>query len=83
MAVDAIKNKKLRKAFASRCNHPSIPILRLAYRALEAIVLLASVLVAATAVLIPNQTREVVGVELLVVGVLVSRVTARSWPSTR
>ena len=37
-------------------------------RALEAIVLLASVLIAATAVLIPNQTREVVGVELLVVG---------------
>ena len=39
-------------------------------RALEAIVLLATVLVAATAVLIPHQSREVVGVELLAIGVL-------------
>jgi modulator of FtsH protease len=41
-------------------------------RALEAIVLLASVLLAATAVLIPAQDREVVGVELLVLGVVVT-----------
>ena len=37
-------------------------------RALEAIVLLATVLVTATAVLIPEQSREVVGVELVVIG---------------
>ncbi len=37
-------------------------------RALEAIVLLATVLVTATAVLIPDQSREVVGVELLAIG---------------
>jgi modulator of FtsH protease len=41
-------------------------------RALEAIVLLASVLLAATAVLIPAQDREVVGIELAVIGVVVS-----------
>ncbi len=37
-------------------------------RALEAIVLLATVLIAATAVLIPDQAREAVGIELLVLG---------------
>jgi hypothetical protein len=52
-------------------------------RALEAIVLLASVLIAATAVLIPNQTREVVGVELLVVGALVSLSVLRLQAGTR
>ena len=41
-------------------------------RALEAIVLLATVLIAATAVLIPHQSREVVGVELVVLGVATS-----------
>ena len=46
-------------------------------RALEAIVLLATVLVTATAVLIPAQEREVVGVELLVVGVLVTLIVLR------
>ena len=39
-------------------------------RALEAIVLLGSVLLTATAVLIPGQAREAVGVELVVVGAL-------------
>jgi modulator of FtsH protease len=38
-------------------------------RALEAIVLLASVLLAATAVLMPEQSHEAVGIELAVVGV--------------
>src|ERR1700749_3615983 len=52
-------------------------------RALEAIVLLASVLIAATAVLIPNQSREVVGVELLVVGVLVAVVVLRLQTGAR
>jgi modulator of FtsH protease len=46
-------------------------------RACEAIVLLASVLIAATAVLIPAQTREVVGVELVAVGALTVLVVAR------
>src|SRR3954454_21018021 len=46
-------------------------------RALEAIVLLASVLVAATAVLIPDQSSAVCGAELLVIGVLVSLVVLR------
>ena len=39
-------------------------------RALEAIVLLGSVLLAATAVLIPHQSGDVVGVELIVLGAL-------------
>ena len=52
-------------------------------RALEAIVLLASVLLAATAVLIPAQDREVVGVELAVVGVLVSLSVLRLQAGTR
>ncbi len=52
-------------------------------RALEAIVLLGSVLIAATAVLIPNQTREVVGVELLVVGVLVALAVLRLQAGAR
>lgn len=38
-------------------------------RALEAIVLLATVLLAATAVLIPHQSRDAVGIELVVLGV--------------
>ncbi len=46
-------------------------------RALEAIVLLGTVLVSATAVLIPAQEREVVGVELVVVGVLVTLIVLR------
>jgi modulator of FtsH protease len=41
-------------------------------RALEAIVLLATVLLAATAVLIPDQSRDAVGIELLALGVVVS-----------
>jgi hypothetical protein len=41
-------------------------------RALEAILLLGSVLITATAVLIPAQEREAVGIELVVLGVLVS-----------
>ncbi len=39
-------------------------------RALEAIVLLASVLITATAVLTPGQSREACGIELVLVGVL-------------
>src|SRR5690349_19828134 len=39
-------------------------------RALEAIVMLASVLIAATAVLVPDQSHEAVGIELTVVGVV-------------
>jgi modulator of FtsH protease len=39
-------------------------------RALEAIVLLATVLITATAVLIPNQSREAAGVELIAIGLL-------------
>jgi hypothetical protein len=46
-------------------------------RGLEAIVLLASVLLAATAVLIPEQSREAVGIELIVVGVFTSLVVLR------
>ena len=46
-------------------------------RALEAIVLLASVLISATAVLIPDQTREVVAVELVVVGVAIGLVVLK------
>jgi len=46
-------------------------------RALEAIVLLGSVLVTATAVLIPAQDRDAVGVELVLVGLLVSAVVLR------
>ena len=46
-------------------------------RALEAIVLLASVLVTATAVLIPSQDRDAVGVELVIIGLLVSAVVLR------
>jgi hypothetical protein len=41
-------------------------------RALEAIVLLATVLVAATAVLIPHQSREAVGIELGALGLFTS-----------
>ena len=41
-------------------------------RALEAILLLGSVLLTATAVLMPGQEREAVGMELVVLGVLVS-----------
>jgi modulator of FtsH protease len=46
-------------------------------RALEAIVLLASVLIAATAVLMPGQQHDAVGIELIVIGLLVSLVVAR------
>jgi len=46
-------------------------------RALEAIVLLATVLVTATAVLIPDQAREVVGVELIVLGLLTALAVLR------
>jgi hypothetical protein len=46
-------------------------------RALEAIVLLGSVLLTATAVLIPGQEREAVGVELVVIGVLTGLVLLR------
>jgi len=52
-------------------------------RALEAIVLLATVLLAATAVLIPAQDREVVGVELAVLGVLVCIFLLRLQAGTR
>ena len=45
--------------------------------------LLASVLIAATAALIPNQTCEVVGVELLVVGALVSLSVLRLQAGTK
>src|SRR5262249_47251347 len=51
-------------------------------RALEAIVLLASVLLAATAVLIPEQARDVVGIELLVLGVFVTGVVLRLQAGT-
>jgi hypothetical protein len=51
-------------------------------RALEAIVLLASVLVSATVVLIPDQSREVVGVELLVVGLCTGAVVLRLQAGT-
>ena len=37
-------------------------------RAAEAVLLLGGILVAATAVLVPRQTRQVVGIELAVVG---------------
>ena len=40
-------------------------------RAAEAVLLLGGILVAATAVLVPRQTRQVVGIELAVVGVVV------------
>jgi hypothetical protein len=46
-------------------------------RALEAIVLLASVLITATAVLIPEQTRDVVGIELGVVGLCTGLIVLR------
>jgi modulator of FtsH protease len=41
-------------------------------RALEAILLLGSVLITATAVLMPGQDRDALGIELVVLGVLVS-----------
>ena len=50
---------------------------QLVNRALEAVLALGSVLVASTAVLIPEQSREVLGVELLVVAVVVLSVTIR------
>src|SRR5262249_35322921 len=46
-------------------------------RGLEAIVLLASVLLAATAVLIPAQSRDAVGIELIAIGVFTSTVVLR------
>jgi modulator of FtsH protease len=46
-------------------------------RALEAIVLLASVLLSATAVLIPHQSSEAVAIELIVVGGLTTLVVLR------
>lgn len=52
-------------------------------RALEAIVLLASVLVTATAVVIPAQDREVLGVELAIIGLLVSALVLRLQMGTR
>ena len=52
-------------------------------RALEAIVLLASVLLGATAVLIPAQDREVVAVELIVIGALVLLSVLRLQAGTR
>ena len=58
----------------------SVPLL--VNRALEAIVLLATVLIAATAVLIPHQSREVVGVELVVVGVVTSLAVLRLQAGT-
>jgi modulator of FtsH protease len=51
-------------------------------RALEAIVLLATVLIAATAVLIPHQSREVVGVELVAIGVVTSLAVVRLQAGT-
>ena len=52
-------------------------------RALEAIVLLATVLIAATAVLIPHQSREVVGAELIVIGLVTSLVVLRLQAGAR
>ncbi len=52
-------------------------------RALEAIVLLATVLVTATAVLMPDQSREVVGVELIVVGLFATVSVLRLQQGTR
>jgi modulator of FtsH protease len=52
-------------------------------RALEAIVLLATVLLAATAVLIPDQSREAVGVELVAIGLLTSGAVLRLQAGTR
>src|SRR3954451_10100740 len=52
-------------------------------RALEAIVLLATVLIAATAVLIPHQSREVVGVELIVLGIVTSLAVLRLQAGTQ
>jgi modulator of FtsH protease len=52
-------------------------------RALEAIVLLASVLVTATAVLMPGQGREAVGVELIVLGALVIAAVLRLQAGSR
>jgi modulator of FtsH protease len=46
-------------------------------RGLEAIMLLATVLLTATAVLIPNQSRDAVGVELVIIGAFVSGVVMR------
>lgn len=51
-------------------------------RAFEAILLLASVLFTATAVLIPDQSREAVGVELIAVGLLMGAVVARLQAGT-
>jgi modulator of FtsH protease len=52
-------------------------------RALEAIVLLASVLITATAVLIPDQSHEAVGAELLVIGLFTTAVVVRLQAGTR
>ncbi|MGZ4803993.1 MAG: hypothetical protein ACXV9P_15425, partial [Acidimicrobiia bacterium] len=51
-------------------------------RAGESVVLLASVLLGATAVLIPGQHRDALAVELLVMGVLVLFVMTRTLRST-
>jgi hypothetical protein len=51
-------------------------------RALEAIVLLATVLIAATAVLIPHQSREVVGVELIAIGLCTTAAVLRLQAGT-
>jgi modulator of FtsH protease len=46
-------------------------------RAFEAILMLASVLVTSTAVLIPNQSRQALGIELVILGVIAGGVVLR------
>jgi modulator of FtsH protease len=46
-------------------------------RAIEAILLLGTVLITATAVLMPGQAREVLGIELIVAGALIALAVAR------
>jgi modulator of FtsH protease len=52
-------------------------------RALEAIVLLASVLFVATAVLIPDQSRQALGIELVVLGAFTALVVLRLQAGAR